>query len=184
MSKPKVEEKEQVVHLEEIPDAIVSDKISLSKKAEDLSEEEMDGLFPAMNVTGPAQQVSDAALLIPDSQYLGLLEEIMGGIREDRKQVSDYIDNMADMVINDGDTTTSTKEALVNLVKIKTDLQDKMLKAADLMTRLRLKNTYAYSGAHLNAMQQNNINIGTDAPDFSRRELIRAINHAKKKKEQ
>jgi len=176
MSKPKVEEKEQPVHLEEIP-------AEITPKGE-LVEEDLDVLFPPMNVSAPTQQVSDAALLISDAQYLGVLEEIMTSIRDDRKQVSDYIDNMADMVINDGDTTTATKEALVNLVKIKTDLQDKMLKAADLMTRLKLKNTYAYSGPHMNAMQQNNINIGSDAPDFSRRELIRAINHAKKKKEQ
>lgn len=137
-----------------------------------------------MNVAGPTQQVSDAAMLISDQQYLGVLEEIMVCIRDDRKQVSDYIDNMADMVINDGDTTTATKEALVNLVKIKTDLQDKMLKAADLMTRLKLKNTYAYSGPHMNAIQQNNLNINGDAQDFSRRELIRAINHAKKKQKE
>jgi type I restriction-modification system DNA methylase subunit len=136
-----------------------------------------------MNVA-PAQKVSDAAMLIPDEQYLGVLEEIMGCIRDDRKQVSDYIDNMADMVMNDGDPTTATKEALVNLVKIKTDLQDKMLKAAELMTRLKMKNTYAYSGAHMNAIQQNNLNIGADAQDFSRRELIRAINHAKKKQKE
>ena len=65
--------------------------------------------------------------------------------------------------------------------KIKTDMQDKMLKTADLMTRLKLKNTYAYSGPHLNAMQQNNF-IGSDT-DFSRKELIKAINNAKKKKD-
>jgi hypothetical protein len=51
------------------------------------------------------------------------------------------------------------------------------------MTRLKLKNTYAYSGPHLNALQQNNINIGTDNTNFNRKEIIRAINHAKKKKE-
>lgn len=177
MSKPIVEEKEQPVHLEEIPAEVVSPK-------GELVEEDLDTLFPPMNVAGPTKQVSDAAMLISDAQYLGVLEEIMTCIRDDRKQVSDYIDNMADMVINDGDTTTATKEALVNLVKIKTDLQDKMLKAADLMTRLKLKNTYAYSGPHMNAIQQNNLNIGADAQDFSRKELIRAINHAKKKKEQ
>jgi hypothetical protein len=59
-----------------------------------------------------------------------------------------------------------------------------MLKTADLMTRLKLKNTYAYSGPHLNAMQQNNININSDGTEFSRKEIIRAINKAKKKKEE
>lgn len=181
-NKPKVEEKqEQTVTLEEMPEQTVDN--SLCEPSDDFSEDDLD--LPQMNVTVPTQQGSDASALISDSQYLGVLDEIMNNIREDRKQVSDYIDNIADMVINDGDATTSSKEALVNFVKIKTDLSDKMLKAADLMTRLKLKNTYAYSGPHLNAMQQNNFNIGGggDSADFSRRELIRAINHAKKKKD-
>lgn len=171
-NKSKVEEKqEQTITLEELPETV-----SLCES--EFSEDELD--LPQMNVTVPTQ-VSDASALISDSQYLGVLDEIMNNIREDRKQVSDYIDNIADMVINDGDATTSSKEALVNFVKIKTDLSDKMLKAADLMTRLKLKNTYAYSGPHLNAMQQNNFNIGGESTDFNRKELIRAINNAKKK---
>ena len=178
-NKPTIEEKEQLVPMEEIPEE--SDNI-LCENLDDDEFAESD-VVPQMNVTMP-NQMTDAAALISDSQYLATIDEIMNNIRDDRKQVSDYIDNIADMVINDGDATTSSKEALVNLVKIKTDLQDKMLKAADLMTRLKLKNTYAYSGPHLNAMQQNNFNIGADTTDFSRKELIRAINHAKKKKDQ
>ena len=181
-NKPKVEEKqEQTVTLEELPEETVDS--TLCESNDEFSEDELD--LPQMNVTLPTQQqASDASALISDSQYLGVLDEIMNNIREDRKQVSDYIDNIADMVINDGDATTSSKEALVNFVKIKTDLSDKMLKAADLMTRLKLKNTYAYSGPHLNAMQQNNFNIGGgESTDFSRKELIRAINNAKKKKD-
>lgn len=148
------------------------------------SAEEFKDLIPQMNVSLPENTpVKDATALISDQQYLDVLDEIMVNIREDRKQVSDYIDTLADMVINDGDATTASKEALVSLVKIKTDLQDKMLKTADLMTRLKLKNTYAYTGAHLNAMQQNNININSDGTEISRKEIIRAINKAKKKKE-
>ena len=97
-------------------------------------------------------------------------------------QVSDYLDNVAEMVINGGDATPASKEALVNLVKIKTDIQDKMLKALDQMGRLKNKNTYAYSGAHMNAVQQNNYNISKEE-DLNRKELIRAINHAKKQKD-
>jgi len=168
----------------------MSKKVDLSEPViiEEIEEEsqheivEKDDIeLPQMNVSLPTPK--EAAALISDEQYLKVLDEIMTNIREDRSQVSEYIDNMADMVINDGDATTSTKEALVNLVKCKVDLQDKMLKAADLMTRLKIKNTYAYSGPHLNAMQQNNFNIGSDVTDFSRKELIRAINHAKKKKD-
>lgn len=160
----------------------IEDNASLCVPASHVSEDDLNDLMPKMNIMASNQPVaSDASALITDDQYLGFLEEIMNNIREDRKQVSDYVDNMADMVINDGDASTSSKEALVNLVKIKTDMQDKMLKTADLMTRLKLKNTYAYSGPHLNAMQQNNF-IGSDT-DFSRKELIKAINNAKKKKD-
>lgn len=167
MNKTKQEENKQNISVE-----IISDEKNTS--IEEINESET---VPTMNVNVP-QQPQDVAMLISDDEYLGVLREIMGNIREDRKQVSDYIDNIADMVINDGDATTSSKEALVNFVKIKTDLSDKLLKTADLMTRLKVKNTYAHSGPHLNAMQQNNF---IEAPDMSRREIIRAINKAKKK---
>ena len=146
-------------------------------------QEAIEDMVPKMNVSIQGAPQKDATMLISDDQYLEILGDILTNIKEDRKQVSDYIDNFANMVMNDGDATTSTKESLVNLVKIKTDLQDKMLKAADLMTRLKIKNTYAYSGQHLNEMQQNNFNIGSDT-DFSRRELIKAINQAKKNKKE
>jgi hypothetical protein len=175
-NKPEVKEKEPVEQVEVEPE-----ESNLVAQPREVSEDEFDDLMPQMNVSVPAEQPQSQ--LISDELYMGVLQEIMETIREDRKQVSDYVDNFADMVINDGDATTSSKEALVNLVKIKTDMADKMAKVADLMTRLKQKNTYAYSGPHMNAVQQNNINIGTDAADFNRRELIRAINQAKKKKD-
>lgn len=172
----------QIVPMEEISTETLN--ASLSHQAtREISSEDLDDFSPQMNVSVPDSTV-DATHLISDEQYLGMLEGIMMEIREDRKQVSDYVDNFAEMVINSGDATTSSKEAFVNLVKLKTDQQDKMLKIAELMTRLKMKNTYAYSGPHLNALQQNNFNIGTDAPDFNRKELIKAINHAKKKKKE
>lgn len=177
MTKPQIEEKEKIIEIEEKP--LVGE---ISNPGE-ISPEDIEGLVPQMNVNLPAEPQKDIQQLITDEQYLDILSDIVSTIKEDRKQVSDYIDNFADMVMNDGDATTSSKEALVNLVKIKTDLQDKMLKAADLMTRLKIKNTYAYSGPHLNALQQNNFNIGSDT-NFDRKELIKAINQAKKKKKE
>lgn len=170
---------ETIVQMEELSD----DPLSENKNVTEITEEDLedDLVLPQMNVSAPTP-TADANHLIPDDQYLNYLQEIMSEIREDRQQVSDYVDNFADMIINNGDASTSSKEAFVNLVKIKTDMQDKALKVADLMTRLKMKNTYAYSGPHLNAMQQNNINIGVDNGDFNRKELIRVINQAKKKK--
>lgn len=172
----------EIVHMEEIKE--VKSNASLCQPSNDeFTEDDLN--LPHMNITVPTshQQPEQAPVLISDEEYLGFLDEIMTNIRDDRKQVSDYLDNFADMVINSGDATTSSKEALVNLVKLKLDLQDKMLKTADLMTRVKLKNTYAYSGPHLNAMQQNNfISTDSDVGRKERKELIRAINQAKKKK--
>jgi len=162
------------------PQVVVAENIEESPL---IDAEVVENLLPPMNISVP-NQPPEVNQLISDEQYLGVIDEIMTNMREDRKQVSEFIDTFANMVLNDGDATTSSKEALVNLVKTKVDLQDKMLKAADLMTRLKLKNTYAFSGPHLNALQQNNINIGTDNTNFNRKEIIRAINQAKKKKEE
>lgn len=173
MSEEKKEELlPKVEILDDLPDV---ESLIIPTKSEEIS-------VPQMNVSMPPQ--NDVSALISDEKYLDVLDEVMSNIREDRNQVSDYINNFAEMVINEGDATTSSKETLVNLIKVKTDLSDKMLKAADLMTRLKLKNTYAYSGPHLNALQQNNFNINSDNTDFSRKELIKTINSAKKKKEQ
>jgi hypothetical protein len=202
MIKPQTEEKEikiepktEVANSEiligseiELPEEIkiVESEIELPEDITEISQEDLDGVMPQMNITVPeksSEQQKEVGMLISDEQYLEVISGIISDIKEDRKQVSDYIDNFAEMVINDGDATTSSKEALVNLVKVKTDLQDKMLKAADLMTRLKIKNTYAYSGPHLNAMQQNNFNLGPET-SFDKKELIKAINQVKKKKKE
>lgn len=164
---------------EKKPEVVTAEAIDEDHFA--VAEETVESVIPSMNVNAPQQ--TNENQLISDDQYLGVIDEIMSNIREDRKQVGEFIDTFADMVLNDGDATTSTKEALVNLIKTKIDIQDKMLKAADLMTRLKMRNTYANSGPHLNALQQNNINIGTENTNFNRKEIIRAINQAKKKKD-
>ena len=163
---------------EKIDDVVVAETLAESSA---MIQDQVESLLPAMNLNVPEGQKPIESALISDEHYLGMLNEIVTNIRDDRTQVNEYIDTFANMVLNEGDATTSSKEALINLVKTKVDLQDKMLKAADLMTRLKMKNTYAYSGPHLNAMQQNNINIGSDT-SFDRKEFIKAINQVKKKK--
>lgn len=144
---------------------------------EDLNENEISELIPQMNVSVPSE-VKEETNLISDDQLLGIYSEIIDCIREDRKQVSEFIDNMAEMVINEGDATSSSKEALVNLVKIKTEMADKYAKVADLMTRVKLKEKDTFP-KYLAASQNNTINIGNG--NSSRRALITAINKAKEK---
>ncbi len=141
--------------------------------------DEFQDLIPKMNVgvSNNMQQQNDVSNLIGDEELLSDYNEIMNMIRDDRKQVSEFIDNMADMVINEGDATSASKEALVNLVKMKTDLADKMVKIADLKTRVKLKERDTFP-RYLAANQNNTINIGEST---SRRALIEAVNKAKKK---
>jgi hypothetical protein len=63
----------------------------------------------------------------------------MNNLRDDRSQVSNLVDTFSNMVLNDGDSSTASKEALVNLLKTKIEATDKMAKIADLMTRIKLR---------------------------------------------
>lgn len=121
--------------------------------------EDIQDLIPHMNVTVPETQQPKE--LIEDEQLLRLYGEIMTNIREDRGQVDEVLTNFLEMVMNEGDTSTSSKEALVNLIKLKTDAADKMVKIADLMTRIKLKEANTFR-PYLNAKQDNKttINIG------------------------
>ena len=82
--------------------------------------------------------------IISDESLLNVYGEIMNNLRSDRNQVSELVDTFSNMVMNDGDSSTSSKEALVNLIKTKMDASDKMSKIADLMTRIKLKQPDTY----------------------------------------
>jgi hypothetical protein len=74
------------------------------------------------------------------------------------------------MVLNDGDASSASKEAIVNLLKIKSDTSDKMTKVADLMTRIKLKDKDTFP-RYLAAQQNNKVII-----EGSKREMIKSIN--------
>lgn len=142
-----------------------------SVKPDIIDTKELKEVIPNMNVQVSAKpEKEDVSSIVSDDQLLDIYKEILDNIREDRKQVSGFIDNFADMVINDGDSTSSSKESLVNLVKVKTEISDKMSKIADLMTRIKLKDRDTYP-KYLSANQNNTINISS-----SKRQLIEAIN--------
>jgi vacuolar-type H+-ATPase subunit I/STV1 len=130
--------------------------------------------IPKINLNIENKPDKDTSNIISDDQLLDIYKEILENIREDRKQISEFIDNFADMVINEGDSTSSSKESLVNLVKAKTEISDKMSKVADLMTRIKLKDRDTYP-KYLAASQNNTINISSN-----KRQLIEAINKKRK----
>jgi hypothetical protein len=135
-------------------------------------EMEVKDLVPSMNVSLPEK--SEDKALISDEQLLGIYGEIIETIRKDTREVDEILGNFINMVINEGESTTSARESLVNLVKIKTEQSDKMTRVADLMTRLKMKEKSTFP-AYLSARQENTINIGTD-----KRALLEALEKAKK----
>jgi ABC-type transporter Mla subunit MlaD len=110
---------------------------------------------------------------INDNDLLNIYSEIMGDLRNDRKEIDCLLNNFVEMVMNEGDSSSASKEAVVNLIKVKSDIADKKTKIADLMTTLRLKDK---SVSKLTANQTNHIHI-TD-----KRNLLETINNLKKVK--
>ena len=118
--------------------------------------------------------------IISDESLLNVYGEIMDNLRSDRNQVSELVDTFSNMVMNDGDSSTSSKEALVNLIKTKMDASDKMSKIADLMTRIKLKKPDTYQPWMGSKKESGNtINI-YDAGGVNRKALMEKI---KKEKE-
>ena len=121
-------------------------------------------MLPSIPVVLPTGEQN---AVISDDQLINLYEEILEDLRSDRKEVESMLANFVEMVMNEGDSTTSSKEALVNLAKLKSDIAIGKSRVADLMTSLKLKEKQA---SKINATQNNNITI-TD-----RRNLIETIN--------
>jgi hypothetical protein len=113
--------------------------------------------------------------IVSDKDLLGIYDEIIVNFRQDRNQVEDLIQTFSNMVVNDGDSSSSSKEALVNLVKAKIDATDKMSKIADLMTRIKLKQPDTYQPwMNKNKKETNIINI-YDSSGINRKTLMEKI---------
>jgi anthranilate phosphoribosyltransferase len=87
------------------------------------------------------------------------------------------------MVLNDGDSSTASKEALVNLLKTKIETSDRMSKIADLMTRIKLKQPDTYQPWMGKGKDKggNTINI-YDSSGVNRKSLMERIQKEKEGK--
>jgi hypothetical protein len=128
---------------------------------------------PPVNVTvGNKNKTLQRDVLVEDEYLLNLYREILEDIRVDRIEVDGLLSNFTDMVFNGGDVSGASKEAVVNLTKIKTDILDKKTKIADLLTSLKIKEKNSSKDS---TNQTNHIHI-TD-----RRSIIEAVNNIAKK---
>lgn len=132
-------------------------------------------VIPTMNVQ-PCPIVEEEKCIISDEKILNLYDEITENCRKDREKVDQIQTQFEDMVLNEGDATNASKEALVNLMKIKTDLNDKMSKVADLMTRVKLKEKDTFP-RYLAANQTNNVTIESNN---TKRDILKSIQDKKR----
>lgn len=151
-----------------------AEKVIEPEMASDLMEEmALAEVLPSMALPKPPEP---EPCIVDDQVLLNLYDEILDTCRQDRKKAEDLSNTFADMVINDGEASNSTKEALVNLVKIKSDISDKMAKVADLMTRIKLKDKDTFP-RYLAAHQHNQVTI-----ESSKRDVLKALQNAQRKK--
>jgi len=108
--------------------------------------------------------------LVPDEKIVKYYDEAMSCIKEDRNEAHDKYMQVCEMVFNEGDPSSSTKEAMVNLLKIKSDSVNQMIKILDLYTRLHMKERH--SPSQIYAFQQNNKYEGGSTPNPRIKRLI------------
>jgi hypothetical protein len=160
-------------------ETIVIDENSLNKNLplEEDFDMDVEMILPTMNVSKELTSGSDdKECIVKDENLLGLYDEILTNCRDDRSKVDEILTTFLEMVINDGDASSASKEAIVNLMKIKSDTADKMSKVADLMTRLKLKDKDTFP-RYLAAQQNNKVVI-----EGSKRDLLKSINKIANKK--
>ncbi len=137
---------------------------------------EKDGkLVPEMEVkisTGIEEEC-----IISDSKLVGLYDEVLDNLRQDRITADGILGDFLEMVMNGGDGSSASKEAIVNLIKTKMEVAGKMRDVAELMTRIKLKDRDTFP-RYLAAQQNNKITIETSK---TKRDLIKTLNKEIKK---
>jgi cellobiose-specific phosphotransferase system component IIA len=114
-----------------------------------------DDIMPSLNVNVP-QKKEEERTVIKNEEMVTLYKEILDYCRKDRQDADDAFKTFLEMVVNEGDATSSSKEAMVNLLKTKVEATDKMTKVMDLLMRYVLKDRDTFP-RYLAANQENNI---------------------------
>ena len=131
---------------------------------EDLDDDlDIDSLVPKMESI--PEVIEEKACIVGDDEILGLYNEILDNARKDRSQADELLMQFLEMVMNDGESSAAAKEAIVNLMKVKTDINDKMAKIADLETRMKLKERDTFP-RYLAQQQNNKVVIEGGKRDF------------------
>lgn len=89
----------------------------------------------SVNISQPPAKTE----IVEANDITSICKEILSDIRTDGGEIDKAYCNFAEMVFNGGDPSTASKEALVNLLKLKADQVDKKSKVMELLLRAFLK---------------------------------------------
>jgi len=101
--------------------------------------------------------------LVKGDELVNFYKNIMDDIEKDRDEIDDALRNFTEMVFNTGDPSKHNTEAVVNLLKIKSETADKKTKVMELLMRSFLKESFP---RYLAVKQENHIN---------KRELLKTV---------
>lgn len=138
-----------------------------------------DSSLPKEDTNNPNQIQTQP--IIQDEQLLGVYGEMLDLVREDRQKADELMKEFLNLMINDGDGSSSTKEAVVQLLKVKIDAVNNMGKVADLMTRIKLREKDTMP----DYLKVNHNQDSSKLDPADKKRLIRELNKAvdKKKKD-
>lgn len=128
-----------------------------------------------MEVNVGSLQKKDEKEIVTDDTMISLYGEILDMCRDDRKEIDDLLGNFVNMVINEGDASTSSKEALVNLMKMRSDIANNMTRVFDLLARIKMRDK---SIPEVVAKQVNKFSIGGNA---NKRKMLETLAKEAKK---
>lgn len=112
--------------------------------------------IPAMNVGIQQHQAKEEKPLVTNEEMVDMYKKIINHCEEDRQEANSLFQDLKDMVINDGDASHSTKEAMIQAFRIRCESTDKETKVMDLLMRYILKDRDTFP-RYLAANQENNI---------------------------
>lgn len=99
--------------------------------------EKNDVSLPSLSVNVNMEPRNNLSLVKTD-ELVGYCNEALEDIRDDRQEIDEVLRSFLEMVMNEGDATSASKEAVVNLLKLKSDTVDKKTKIIDILMKSHL----------------------------------------------
>lgn len=136
--------------------------------------------------TSPLVAINDLDnKLVTNEKLASTLDKALNNSQDDRQEISGILEKFLDMVLNEGDATSASKEAVVNLVKAKSEVNDQIIKILELMSRIKLKERMIDPAMNraIHA-QQNNIylNKAEDETNILLQEIEKASSRVKNRR--